>query len=163
MTTYSFDYVYLTEEGKEDEIDAEEGTARGSTTLERPLIVGVDRKTGRAHAHQVNCKGSGDPCIATRIAADVEELGYGESRVVLKADQEVTIADVQRQVVAMRSGGTVSMNRPLGETQSNGRVENAVQRVQALIRTLTDALERLNTRVRSTDSIFPGWSSGQRD
>ena len=55
VTPYSTDYMYLTEQGKEDESDAEEGTARGSTTLERPMIVGVDRKTGRVYAHQVKC------------------------------------------------------------------------------------------------------------
>ena len=38
----------ITEEGKEDEIDAEEGTARGSTTLGRPIIVGVDRGDWRS-------------------------------------------------------------------------------------------------------------------
>ena len=43
------DYVYLTGEGREDEVDAEEGAARGSTTLGRPIIVGVDRKTGGVH------------------------------------------------------------------------------------------------------------------
>ena len=58
VTTYSADYMYLSEEGKEDERDAEEGTARGSTTLGRPIV--VDRKTGGVHAHQVKCKGSGD-------------------------------------------------------------------------------------------------------
>ena len=36
------------------------------------------------------------------------------SRVVLRADQEVTIADVRRQVVAVRSGETVPMNSPGG-------------------------------------------------
>ena len=46
VTTYNIDDMYLTEEGKEDERDAEEGMARGSTTLGRPIIVGVDRKTG---------------------------------------------------------------------------------------------------------------------
>ena len=83
---------------------------------------------------------------------------------VLKADQEAAIADVQRQVVAVRSGETVPMNSPVDESQSNGRVENAVQRVQNLIRTLKDALEkRLNTRVMSSDPIFPWiveWSAG---
>ena len=41
-------------------------------------------------------------------------------------------------------------------------VENAVQRVQGLIRTLKDALERrLNTRIRSSDPIFlTEWSAG---
>ena len=58
----------------------------------------------------MKCIGSGDPWIATRIAADIEELGYGGSRVVLKAIQEVAIADVQKQVVAVRQGETVPMN-----------------------------------------------------
>ena len=89
----------------------------------------------------MKCKGSGDLCIATIIAADIEELGHGGLRVVLKADQEVAIAEVQREVVTARSGETVPTNSHVGESQSNGRVENAVQRVQGLIRTLKDALE----------------------
>ena len=74
---YSIDYTCLTEEGKDDERDAEESTVRGSTTLVRLIIVGVDRKTGGVHAQQVKFKGSGEPWIATRTAADNEELGYG--------------------------------------------------------------------------------------
>ena len=53
---------------------------------------------------------------------------------VLEADQEVSIADVERQVVAVRLGETVSMNSPVGKSQSNGRAENAVRRVEGLIR-----------------------------
>ena len=155
VTTYSFDYMYLTEEVKEDERDADEGSARGSTTLGRPIIVGVDKKTRGVHVHQVKCEGSGDPWIATRIAAHILELRYGGSRVVLKADQEVAIPDEQRQVVAARSDETVPMNSPVGESQSNGRLENAVQRVHGLIRTPKDALvRRLNTRSRSSVPIF---------
>ena len=91
-------------------------------------------------------------------------MGYGGSKVVLKADQEVAIADVQRQVVAARSGETVPMNSPVGESQSNCRVENAVQRVQGLIRTVNDALgRRLNTRIKSSDPMLAWmveWSAG---
>ena len=81
--------------------------------------MGVDRKTGGAPAHQVKCQGSGDCWIATRIAADIEQLGLGGSRVVLKANQGVAIAGGQRQVVAAKSGETVPMN--VGESQSNGQ------------------------------------------
>ena len=98
-------------------------------------MVGVGRKTGGARTHQVKCEGSGDPGIGTRMAADIEELGHGGSRVVLEADQEAA----QRQVVAVRSGETVPMNSPVGGSQSNGRVENAVRRGHVLIRTLEDA------------------------
>ena len=95
-----------------------------SATLGRLVIVGVDRKTGGVHAHQVKCKGSGDPWIATRIATDIEELGCGASRVALKADQEVAIADVQRQAVAVRSGETAfaqPRGRIAGQRQSRER------------------------------------------
>ena len=72
----------------------------------------------------------------------------------------MAIADAHRQVVAVRSAETVPVNRTVGESQSIGRVENAVQRVQGLIRTLKDALERtLTTRIRSNDPIFQ-WTRG---
>ena len=130
VTTYSIDCMYLSEEDNAEERDGGPGTARGSTTLGRPIIVGVDRPTGEVHARQVKCTGSGDPWIATRIAADIEELGYGGTREALKGDQEVAIVDVQRQ------------GREWATSQSNGRAENAAQRVQGLIRTFKDALER---------------------
>ena len=114
----SIGYMYLIEEDDADERERERNRdGRGSTDA------------GTVHAHQVKCKGSGDPWIATRIAADLKELGCGESRVVLKADQEAGIEDVQRQVAAVRSGETVPMNSHAGESQSDGRAENAVQRV----------------------------------
>ena len=114
----------------------------------------VDRKIGGLHAHQVKCKSSSDPWFATRIGADIEELAYGGSRVVSKADQEVAIADVRRQVIALRLGETAPMKSPVGESQSNGRDENALQRVQRLIRTVKNALERrLNTRIRTRRDI----------
>ena len=48
---------------------------------------------------------------------------------VLKAEPEVSVADAHRQVVAVRSAETVPVNSTVGESQSIGRVENAVQRV----------------------------------
>ena len=74
VTTYSIDYMYLTEEDIAEEREGGTGAARGSSTLGRPIIVGVDRKTAGVHARQVKCKGSADTWIATRIAADIEEL-----------------------------------------------------------------------------------------
>ena len=71
------------------------------------------------------------PGSRQEFAAYVEEMGYG-ARVVLKADQEL---------VAVRSG--VPLNSPVGESQSNDRVENAVQRTQGQ--------RRLNTKIWSSD------------
>ena len=58
----------------------------------------------------------------------------------------------------------VPTNRSVGESQSNDKVENAVQRVQGLIRTLKNALDKiLNTRIKSSDPVFAcvvEWSAG---
>ena len=52
----------------------------------------------------------------------------------------------------------------MAESQSNGRVENAVHRVQGLIRTLMFASERrLNTRIKYSDANSRGWTTGQKD
>ena len=98
----------------------------------------------------MKCKGSGGTWIASRSAADIQELGCGDSRVP-KADLEVAIADVQRQVVAVKSGETVPMDCTVSESQSNGREENAVRRVQGLSRTVKRRVEEsLNTIIRSS-------------
>ena len=141
-------YRYLTEAGNVEKRDAGEGTVRGSRTL------GATDHRGRGQ-EDWSTRTRSDPRSAKGTGAVIEEFGYGGSRVVLKADQEVASADVQGQVVAASSGETVPANSPVGESLSNGRAENAGQSVQCLIRTLTDALEsRMNTRTRSSDPVF---------
>ena len=114
----------------------------------------------------MKCKGSDDPWIATRIAADIDELGYGGSSLVLKADQEVAIADVQRQKVAARSGETVPINSPVGESRNNGRAENAVQRTRSdqngRCRTDHKTCERPNRQVRAQEGTQSRASNSRR-
>ena len=57
MTTYSIDYMYLTEEM--DIIDEKEAEKR-KLKLGKPILVGHDRRTGAVHAHQVTSKGIAD-------------------------------------------------------------------------------------------------------
>ena len=97
VTSCSIDYMYFIEDDITEERDGGARTARGSTTLGRPIVVGVDRKIREVHAHQVKCNGSGDSWTAARIAVDIEELECEGGRVVLNADEEVAIADVQCQ------------------------------------------------------------------
>ena len=55
------------------------------------MIVDVDMKTKeRVHAHDVKCPCSGDPSIASRIAADIEE------RIGSSLQSRPAIADTQR-------------------------------------------------------------------
>ena len=50
VSTYSIDFMYLTEEDDAEERDGGAGTAREGATLGRPIIVAVDRETGGVQA-----------------------------------------------------------------------------------------------------------------
>ena len=116
VTTCNIDHMHFTEEGRNDERDAEEGTS---------------------HAHQVECKGSGDPRIAMRIAADIEELGC--------RSDEWSGKQVRSGRAETKSAS--AYERPRGESQSKG----------GSTRTLKDVLEkRLNTKGKS----MVEWSAG---
>ena len=62
--------------------------------------------------------------------------------IILKADQEASIKDVQRAVAKARTGhGTAIEQSRVGDSNSNGRVERAIQDLKGLTRTLRSALE----------------------
>ena len=114
ITTYSIDYMYLTEKRQC------RGERWSSKNGQRKHDVGMTDHRGRGQGDW-SAKAAATPGLLQELQRDM-----GRSRVVLKADQEVALADVQRQVVAARLGETVPMNCPVGESQRTGRVENAV-------------------------------------
>ena len=74
------------------------------------------------------------PWIAGKIKDDIEEFGYGGAPVHIKSDQDPAIVDVQRAVIAKRGNAfTIPVNSPVGDSQSNGRVENAIKKVRHLV------------------------------
>ena len=97
VTTYSIDCRYLTEEDNAEEREREmeeQGRSEEARRWDTRSSWAWTGRPGTALAHQVKCEGSGDPWIATGIAADILELGYGRSRVVLKVDQQVAMTEV---------------------------------------------------------------------
>ena len=70
----------------------------------------------------------------------IEELRYAGTPTNLKCDQESPIAAVQRRVMQDRRAPTTPKHSAVGESQSNGAVENAVKRFQGQLRTLKLAL-----------------------
>ena len=75
----SFDYSYFNDN-------------LGKMTKEEVI---EDRETGAIVAHMCSQKGPGDKWIVRRIGKDLEETGYGGTRIILKCDQENPIAAVQ--------------------------------------------------------------------
>ena len=152
MSTYSIDYMYLTEDM--ELIKGEEADKR-KFNLGKPILVGHDRRTGGINAHQVPVKGVGDGWPAKRVIMDIEELGYAGTPINLKCDQENPIVAVQRRVMQDRRAPTTPKNSAVGESQSNGAIENAVKRVQGQLRTLKLALEkRMMKRINSEHPAF---------
>ena len=106
----------------------------GWNETEDTVLVSEDVATGGIRAHLVLAKGNGDPWIAGKIKDDIEAFGYGGALVRIKSDQEPAIVDVQRAVIAKRGNApAIPVNCPVGDSQSNGRVENAIKKVRNMV------------------------------
>ena len=156
MTTFAIDYTFLTEDFElltREQADKLED----KTKIKDTVMVADDRKTGGAKAHLVECKGNGDTWIARRLAEDLVEFGYAAVDVCIKSDQEPAILEVQARVGELRKGGrTVPINSPVGDSKSNGRVENTIRRVQGMVRTLRSSLEsKLGIKIAKGHPLYP--------
>ena len=129
---------------------------------------------GRGQSNQHRCqKGNKDIEDEKKVGAlttfsmiitDLEELGYGGTKILLKSDQESAIAEVQREIVRRRMGITVPINSAVGDSKGNGDVESAVKRLRGQLRTMRDDLEaKLKTKIRHNDPIMDWmipWAAG---
>eukprot|EP00969_Alexandrium_andersonii_P160560 7094351-Alexandrium_andersonii.AAC.1 len=72
------------------------------------------------------------------------EIAYlGHRKVILKSDQEPSIMAL-KEAVLRECGNSVEVTMeesPVGESESNGMAERAVQEIQGQVRTLRDAFE----------------------
>ena len=121
-----FDYCFLRSEPGEPP----------ATTL-----VGVDRYTHAVLAHVVPRKGTEFAWVASQLERDVKRFGY-HGRLVVKTDQEPAILDLMRNLARRRAQApTIIEKSKAYDSQSNGRAENAVRRVEEQVRTMKLALE----------------------
>ena len=76
---------------------------------------------------------------------------------VSTSDQEPAIVDVQRAVIAKRDNApTIPVNSPVGDSQSNGQVENAIKKVRNMVKTILSSLEsRWGIRVARDHQVYP--------
>ena len=124
ITTWSIDFAFMIDNGD------------GASWMgqDQRYSVGERGSGGGIHAHLVLATG--------KIKDDIEEFGYGGAFVRIKSDQETAIVDVQRAVIAKRGNApTIPANSPVGDSQSNGRVENAIKKVRNMAKTILSSLE----------------------
>ena len=79
--------------------------------------------------YAVEVKGSGDEWLPEQLVEDFETIGLTQERLILKADQEPSITDMQRVVVRRRAGhGTaleqshVGVSNQMGELSARSKI-----------------------------------------
>ena len=85
-------------------------------------------------------------------------MGLRNDRIVVTSDQEVAIVDAARGIARSRASdyGTALENSAVGNPDSNGTIERAIQDVEAQIRVLRAALEdRISAKIKLASSIVP--------
>ncbi len=150
----TMDYAFLTEnvKAKEDEF-TEEVKAKVSMTI----LVLVESMCRSVWTYAVESKGASENWLGEQILEDFDTIGLTNERLIIKADQEPAITEVQRMLVKSRAGhGTAMEQSRVGDSNSNGRVERAVQDVKGLVRTYRAALEEnIGEKINLSDSIVP--------
>ena len=74
-----------------------------------------------------------------RLAQDIRNLGC--KKVIIKSDQEPAIMALKEEVRRRLDQDVIFEESPIGESQSNGRVERVVRTVKGHIRTMKEALD----------------------
>ena len=109
-----------------------------------PVIVVRETLTKMTMAAAAPRKSSGTH-IARRVMAFLEEIGCVHCDVVVKSDQEPAIMSVVKEVGRLRAaaggGKYIIENSPVRSSASNGKIERAIQALQAQTRVLKVALE----------------------
>ena len=149
----SMDYMYM------NEIDDENNL---------PILVIHDSMSEGVWAMFVKRKGNYSEYVSKKLFDIVNMLGY--SKIVLKSDQEPAIKDLmyeakkkvwqdinlfQEGIKAQCTCQVTIQHSPVGESQSNGVVENAIQGVQGQIRAIKLDVES-NSEAKLTPS-HPAW------
>ena len=128
------DYMYL-----------HERLGKHAESRHNPLyLVMVEHRHGRVWTYHVPNKGSHEDVswLPTRIIQDWETCGYRDMRVQLKIDQEFAVVSLQHVIQSIRPKDVITVNSTVGESESNGRVENVVRRTQEKTRALRHQVRR---------------------
>ena len=126
----SMDYEYLGKRGRQAE--EELGGA--------PTIVMRCHRSKVTFAHVCKSKGASDTWVVKKLAKDIDSLGYGA--VILRADGEPAIVQLQEAIKDNRTARTKCENSPVGDSRANGVAEKANQEVAAQVRVMKLALQK---------------------
>ena len=122
-----------------------------------PYLIVIEHRHGRVWAYQIPNKGHNDETswFPARFVQDWNNCGFKGVRVQLKTDQEQAMVSLQSAVQAIRPREVIPVNSPFGESENNGRVENAIRRAQEKSRVLRHQFEEgINQKVADSSPIM---------
>ena len=96
----------------------------------RPTVIAIDHESGRMWSYALKDKTilGGTGWIQKRPSQDTDNAGHNEVEAMTKSDREASMVALQHEVQRLREAKTIPVNSPIGESESNGRVENAMRR-----------------------------------
>ena len=129
----------------------------GDKEDEETLVVQVARDLDSKFlfSHAVPRKGLAHVHGAEELIKDIDDLGYG--KMILKTDNEPAMKTLQEEVRSRREAQTILENSPIGESQSNGIAERAVQALSEQVRTLRVALSNRTGVLLSAKHPVTAW------
>ena len=154
MIRMSMDYAFFTDDETYKETEHIE---KVSAQVSMTILVMTETQCGSLWAYTVQSKGASEPWIAEQIVEDFETIGLTQDRLIIKADQKVSITALQRSVASLRAEyGTAIEQSRVGDSSSNGRVERAMQELKGFTRTLRSAVSAMIQQlVRLADPLVP--------
>ena len=127
-----------------------------------PMIVMLDEETGDKYARAVGQKGLGEEHEMDWLIRDLSlelktwgHTGGDGSKLILKSDGERAIVVVREALGRLHGGRIVPEVPAKGESQSNGRVEEAGKTVREFTRVLKEQVEdKAKVKLDSQDEIL---------
>ena len=124
-----------------------------------PHMIVTEHRHGRVWAHRVPNKGVHKEAswLPKRIIQDLDNTGLQNTRIITKSDQEPAIIDVQTTMQELRPNMMIPTNSPIGESESNGRAENSIRRVQEKVWTIRHHVEQKAKMKIKDDAPLMAW------
>ena len=115
---------------------------------DNPMIAMVDESTGEKYARAAGKKGAGTSGEMDWLLMDMaDELkswghtGGNSGHIIMKSDNEYAIKAVRDAVGKLLGGRVIPENPPKGESQSNGRIEEAGKTIRGFVRVMKSQID----------------------
>ena len=120
------------------------------------MLVMVDKASGCVTAIPLPGKSVNSSWLPAYVVRNIQHYGH-HGGVILKSDREHAVTDLLHQVARLRQPRTQIEKSALGDSQSNGLAERAVQTAQMMTRTLLLDVEARTQASLPLDSPAGSW------